>query len=227
MWSILVAYDEKSLRDFLAIMLEEEGCQVVTASSVEKATKLIRENDFDLILTYIRMGRSNGLDDLDAARNALPNASVVMMIAETTVTAMKNVAYVCTSNPFKTEDIQQIVKNVLEKYKLSEENRLLKTALNDHFQISNVIGEFESIHNIFDLVEKTAQSRATDFITGECGNGKELIAKAIHFNGIRKKHSFVSINCREMLENLFESKLFGYENGAFISADSMRLGLMV
>jgi two-component system response regulator PilR (NtrC family) len=230
MSSILVADDEKSLRDFLVIMLEEEGYQVITASSVEKATKLIRENEFDLILTDIRMGRSSGIEVLDAARNTLPDTPVVMMTAyasaETAVTAMKKGAYDYISKPFKIEDIQLIVKNALEKRKLAAENRFLKTALNDRFQISNIIGKSEPIKKIFDLVEKVAQSRATVLITGESGTGKELIAKAIHFNGNRKNYPFVSINCGAMPENLLESELFGYEKGAFTGADSMKLGLM-
>ncbi len=230
MSSILVADDEKSLRDFLVIMLEEEGYQVVTASSVEKATKLIRENEFDLILTDIRMGRSSGIDVLDAARNTLPDTPVVMMTAyasaETAVTAMKKGAYDYISKPFKIEDIQLIVKNALEKRRLAAENRLLKTALNDRFQFSNIIGKSEPIQKIFALVKKVAQSKATVLITGESGTGKELIAKAIHFNGNRKNYPFVSINCGAMPENLLESELFGYEKGAFTSADSMKLGLM-
>ena len=123
MSSILVADDEKSLRDFLVIMLEEEGYQVVTASSVEKANKLIRENEFDLILTDIRMGRSSGIEVLDTARNTLPDTPVVMMTAyasaETAVTAMKKGAYDYISKPLKIEDIQLIVKNALEKRKLA------------------------------------------------------------------------------------------------------------
>ena len=230
MSSILVADDEKSLRDFLAIMLEEEGYQVVTASSVDKATKLIRENEFDLILTDIRMGRSSGIDVLDAARNTLPDTPVVMMTAfasaETAVTAMKKGAYDYISKPFKIEDIQLVVKNALEKRQLAAENRHLKTAFNDRFQISNIIGKSEPIQKTFDLVKKVAQSKATVLITGESGTGKELIAKAIHFNGNRKNYPFVSINCGAMPENLLESELFGYEKGAFTGADSMKLGLM-
>ncbi|MZH45468.1 MAG: sigma-54-dependent Fis family transcriptional regulator [Nitrospinae bacterium] len=228
--SILVADDEKSLRDFLVIMLKEEGYQVVTASSVEKAIKQIHENEFDLILTDIRMGRSSGIDVLDAAKDALPDTPVVMMTAyasaETAVIDMKKGAYDYISKPFKIEDIQLIIKNALDKRKLTAENRLLKNTLNDRFQISNVIGKSESIKKIFDLVAKVAQSKATVLITGESGTGKELIAKAIHFNGNRKNYPFVSINCGAMPENLLESELFGHEKGAFTSADSMKLGLM-
>ncbi len=230
MSSILVADDEKSLRDFLVIMLEEEGYQVVTAPSVEKAIKQIRDNEFDLILTDIRMGRSSGIDVLDAARDTLPDTPVVMMTAyasaETAVIAMKKGAYDYISKPFKIEDIQLIVKNALEKRKLTAENRFLKNTLNERFQISNIIGKSEPIQKIFDLVAKVAQSKATVLITGESGTGKELIAKAIHFNGNRKNYPFVSINCGAMPENLLESELFGHEKGAFTSADSMKLGLM-
>ncbi len=228
--SILIVDDEKSLRDFLVIMLEEEGYQVVTAANAEKAIKQIRENTFDLILTDIRMGRSNGIDVLDAARKILPDTPVVMMTAyasaETAVTAMKKGAYDYISKPFKIEDIQLVVKNALEKKKLTEENRFLKTALNDRFQLENIIGKSGAIQKVFDLVDKVAQSNATVLITGESGTGKELIAKAIHFNGSRKNYPFVSINCGAMPENLLESELFGHEKGAFTSADSLKLGLM-
>ena len=230
MSSILIVDDEKSLRDFLVIMLEEEGYQVVTSPTAEKAIKLIHENIFDLILTDIRMGGSNGINVLDAARKVLPDTPVVMMTAyasaETAVTAMKKGAYDYISKPFKIEDIQLIVKNALEKKKLTEENRFLKTALNDRFQLTNIIGKSGPIQKIFDLVDKVAQSNATVLITGESGTGKELIAKAIHFNGSRKNYPFVSINCGAMPENLLESELFGHEKGAFTSADSLKLGLM-
>ncbi|MBT5028863.1 MAG: sigma-54-dependent Fis family transcriptional regulator [Nitrospina sp.] len=230
MSSILIVDDEKSLRDFLVIMLEEEGYKVTTASGVDKAIKLIRENIFDLILTDIRMGSSNGLDVLDAAQKILPETPVVMMTAyasaETAVTAMKNGAYDYISKPFKIEDIQLIVKNALEKRKLATENRLLKTVLNDRFQLINIIGKSAAIQKVFDLVDKVSQSNATVLITGESGTGKELIAKAIHFNGYRKNYPFVSINCGALPENLLESELFGYEKGAFTGADSVKLGLM-
>lgn len=228
--SILIVDDEKSLRDFLVIMLEEDGYQVVTAPDVEKAINLIRENIYDLILTDIRMGGSNGIDVLDEARKTLPDTPVVMMTAyasaETAVTAMKKGAYDYISKPFKIEDIQLIVKNALEKRKLAKENRLLKTALNDRFQLVNILGKSEPIQKIFNLVEKVAQSKATVLITGESGTGKELIAKAIHFNGARKNYPFVSVNCGAMPESLLESELFGHEKGAFTSADSLKLGLM-
>ncbi len=230
MSSILVVDDEKSLRDFLVIMLEEGGYKVFTAHNEESAVKLIKENIFDLILTDIRMGKSNGINVLESAQKILPDTPVVVMTAyasaETAVDAMKKGAYDYISKPFKIEDVQLIVKNAIEKRKLSEENRFLKTALNDRFQLSNIIGKSPSLQKIFELVEKVSLSNATVLIHGESGTGKEIIAKAIHFNGNRKNYPFVSINCGALPESLLESELFGHEKGSFTSADSLKLGLM-
>lgn len=230
MSSILVVDDEKSLRDFLAIMLEEEGHKVFTAHNEESAARLIKENIFDLILTDIRMGKSNGINILDFAQKILPDTPVVMMTAfasaETAVDAMKKGAYDYISKPFKIEDVQLIVKNAIEKRKLSEENRFLKSALNDRFQLPNIVGKSPAFQKIFELIEKVSRSNATVLIQGESGTGKEVIAKAIHFNGNRKNYPFVSINCGALPESLLESELFGHEKGSFTSADSLKLGLM-
>jgi two-component system, NtrC family, response regulator PilR len=230
MSSILVVDDEKSLRDFLAIMLEEEGYKVFTAHSADSAVKLIKENIFDLILTDIRMGKSSGINVLESAQKILPDTPVVMMTAyasaETAVDAMKKGAYDYISKPFKIEDVQLIVKNAIEKKNLSVENRLLKTALNDRFQLSNIIGKSVTFQRIFDLIEKVSRSKATVLIHGESGTGKEMVAKAIHFNSNRKNYPFVSVNCGALPENLLESELFGHEKGSFTSADTLKLGLM-
>ncbi len=230
MSSILVVDDEKSLRDFLAIMLEEEGYKVFTAHSADSAVKLIKENIFDLILTDIRMGKSSGINVLESAQKILPDTPVVMMTAyastETAVDAMKKGAYDYISKPFKIDDVQLIVKNAIEKKKLSVENRQLKTALNDRFQLSNIIGKSATFQKIFDLIEKVSRSNATVLIHGESGTGKEMVAKAIHFNSNRKNYPFISVNCGALPENLLESELFGHEKGAFTSADTLKLGLM-
>jgi two-component system, NtrC family, response regulator PilR len=124
MSSILVVDDEKSLRDFLVIMLQEEGYKVVTAHNADSAVKLIKENIFDLILTDIRMGKTSGIDVLENAQKTLPDTPVVMMTAyasaSTAVDAMKKRAYDYISKPFKIEDVQLIVKNAIEKKNLSE-----------------------------------------------------------------------------------------------------------
>jgi two-component system, NtrC family, response regulator PilR len=230
MKSILVVDDEKSLRDFLTIMLENEGYEVQTASSGEKAVKLVQESAFDLVITDFRMKGANGIEVLEAVKVYNPAIPVLLMTAyasaETAVEAMKKGAYDYISKPFKIEDLQLIIKNAIEKKALSDENQYLKSALNDKYGFENFIGQSLAMNKVFKLIEKVAVSNATVLIGGESGTGKELVAKAIHFNGTRKNYPFISINCGAVPEMLLESELFGHEKGAFTSADATKVGLM-
>ncbi|MBI4385007.1 MAG: sigma-54-dependent Fis family transcriptional regulator [Nitrospinae bacterium] len=230
MSAILVVDNEKSMCDFLSIMLEKEGYSVTTANSGEMAANLIRENAFDVVITDIKMPRSNGIDVLETAKKVSPNTPVVMMTAyashETAVEAMKKGAYDYLSKPFKIEDLQLIVKNAVEKKKLSDENFILKTALKDKYGFSSHVSKSPVMQKVLDSIQRVSDSNATVMITGESGAGKELAARTIHLNGPRKNHPFVSVNCGAIPENLLESELFGHEKGAFTSADSAKAGLM-
>ncbi|MFQ5672591.1 MAG: sigma-54-dependent transcriptional regulator [Nitrospinales bacterium] len=230
MSAILVVDNEKSICDFLQIMLEKEGYEVLIARNGEIAAQLIRENIFDLVLTDIRMPRAGGIDVLETVNEVSPSTPVVMMTAyasaETAVEAMKKGAYDYISKPFNVDDLQLIIKNAIEKKKLYDENVHLKTALKDKHQFSHIVGKSPGMEKVFALIRKVAESNATVLISGESGTGKELVAQAIHYNGPRRDRPFVSINCGAMPENLLESELFGHERGAFTSADSVKIGLM-
>ncbi len=228
--SILVVDNEESICDFLSILLEKEGYEVVTANNGQAAGKYIRENDFDLVLTDIKMPNSSGIDVLKAVKETSPGTPVIMMTAfasaETAVEAMKKGAYDYISKPFKIDDLKLSLKNALEKKKLHDENIYLKTALNNKYQFSNIIGKSPAMEKVYRLIEKVARSSATVMLNGESGTGKELVAKAIHFNGPRSTQPFITVNCGAMPENLLESELFGYERGAFTGADSTKVGLL-
>ncbi|MGV7221654.1 MAG: sigma-54-dependent transcriptional regulator [Nitrospinales bacterium] len=230
MSNILVVDDEKSMCDFLSIMLEKDGYGVKVAQNGISAAKLIKENDFDVVITDVQMPQSNGLDVLDAVNKTRPNTPVVMMTAyataETAVEAMKKGAYDYISKPFNIEDLQLIIKNAVEKKSLSDENTYLKSELSNKHQFSDIVGKSQKMLKLFDYISKVSSSNATILITGESGTGKELVAKAIHYNGPRRNHKFISINCGAMPENLLESELFGHEKGAFTSADSTKIGLL-
>jgi len=230
MSSILVVDDEKSLREFLTIILEEQGYEVDTASDGDTAIRLIQEKPFDLTLTDIRMRKSSGIDVLTAVKELQPNTPVVMMTAyataETAVEAMKKGAYDYISKPFKVEDLHLLIKNAIDKKKLTDENTYLKSALKEKNHFSNMVGKSASMQKIFSLIHKVSNSLATVLITGESGTGKELAAKAIHYNGERKNRPFVSINCGALPESLLEAELFGYEKGAFTGADASKAGLI-
>lgn len=230
MSQILVVDNEKSICDLLSILLGKEGHEVMAVNSADAAVKLLKDNSFDLVITDIRMPRSSGIDVLDSVNELSPRTPVVMMTAyasaETAVMAMKKGAYDYISKPFKIEDVQLIVKNALEKKKLSDENVYLKTALKDKFSYSSIIGKSAAIQKVFEFIDKVADSNATVLLTGESGTGKELVARAIHYNGPRKNYPFISINCGAVPEHLLESELFGHEKGSFTSADSTKVGLM-
>ena len=228
--SILVVDNEKSMCDFLSIMLEKEGYEVSTARNGVEAVKLLRNSEFDAVLTDIKMPRSNGLDVLDAVRKERPTTPVIMMTAyasaETAVEAMKKGAFDYISKPFKIEDLQLILKNAVEKKRLADENAHLKRALKDKYEFANIVGKSPSMRKVFEYIAKVADSNATVLILGESGTGKELVAKALHYNSRRKNYPFISINCGAVPETLLESELFGHEKGAFTGAESTKIGLM-
>ncbi len=228
--SILVVDNEKSMCDFLSIMLEKEGYEVSTARNGVEAVKLLRNSEFDAVLTDIKMPRSNGLDVLDAVRKERPTTPVIMMTAyasaETAVEAMKKGAFDYISKPFKIEDLQLILKNAVEKKRLADENAHLKKALKDKYEFANIVGKSPSMRKVFEYIAKVADSNATVLILGESGTGKELVAKALHYNSRRKNYPFISINCGAVPETLLESELFGHEKGAFTGAESTKIGLM-
>ncbi|UCD12300.1 MAG: sigma-54-dependent Fis family transcriptional regulator [Nitrospinaceae bacterium] len=230
MSSILVVDDEKSMREFLSIMLEKEAHSVTTAATGETAVNLVHDKVFDLVITDIRMRRADGIEVLQAVKDTSPETPVVMMTAyasaETAVLAMKKGAYDYISKPFNIEDLLLVIKNALDRKKLFDENRYLKSALRDRYGYNNIIGRSPAMLKVFDLIDKVSQSNASVLISGESGTGKELVAKAIHFNGPRKNYPFISVNCGAVPETLLESELFGHEKGAFTSADAAKTGLM-
>jgi two-component system response regulator PilR (NtrC family) len=145
MSNVLVVDDEKSMCDFLSIMLKRDGYGVKVAQNGISAAKLIKENDFDVVITDVQMPKSNGLDVLDAVNKTNSNTPVVMMTAyataETAVKAMKKGSYDYISKPFNIEDLQLIIKNAVKKKNLADENTYLKSALSSQHQFSNIVGK--------------------------------------------------------------------------------------
>ncbi|MBI5185209.1 MAG: sigma-54-dependent Fis family transcriptional regulator [Nitrospinae bacterium] len=230
MENILVVDDEKSMRDFLRIMLEKEGYDVSTAENGEEALHLIRNESFDLVLTDIKMPKSGGMDLLGAIKEFSPQTPVVLITAygttESAVEAMKRGAYDYITKPFNVDEIKLVIQKGLERKRLAEENIFLKGELREKYVFSNIIGRSPEMLRVFDLIRKVADARTSVLITGKSGTGKELVAKAIHYNSRRRNGPFVSISCGAMPETLLESELFGYQKGAFTGADANKAGLL-
>jgi two-component system NtrC family response regulator len=137
---------------------------------------------------------------------------------------MKKQAFDYITKPFQNEELKLTIKKALESHRLIKENRRLSEALSDRHRFGSIIGKSKPMLKIFDLISKVAHSKASVLITGASGTGKELIAKAIHYNSPRKDHPFISMNCGALTETLLESELFGHEKGAFTGAVAMKKG---
>jgi two-component system, NtrC family, response regulator PilR len=226
---ILVVDDELSMREFLQILLEKQGYTTASAPGGKEAIAQVTSEDFDLVITDVRMPEVDGTEVLRFVKENRPQTAVIMITAfasmEQAVEAMRMGAYDYITKPFKVDEITHVIGNALERQVLQDENILLKRELKQLFSFDNLIGASPQMLEIYDMIKRVAPTRTTVLITGESGTGKELAAKAIHYNGSRKDRSFVTINCGAIPENLIESELFGHKKGSFTGAVSDTKGL--
>ncbi|MBL7178151.1 MAG: sigma-54-dependent Fis family transcriptional regulator [Desulfobacteraceae bacterium] len=228
MSTILVVDDDRSMREFLEILLTKAQYQVSLAASGEEAFQILDENTFDLVITDIRMKDINGIDVLKKAKKVSPETMVVMIsafaTAETAVEAMKEGAYDYIPKPFKVGEFKKIIQDTLtSKRTVPVEGS--KDHEKDRYHFGHLIGESSQMRKVYDLIGRVAQTKTNILISGESGTGKELVAKAIHQQSPRKDKPFVVINCAGIPENLIESELFGYKKGAFTGAGTDKDGL--
>ncbi len=226
---ILVVDDEKSMREFLEIMLRKEDYKVSLAPNGEEVLRLIERDIFDLVLLDIRMPKMDGIGVLKKIKALSPETVVIMITAyasaDTAIKAMKEGAYDYITKPFKVEEIKLIIKNALEKRNLQKENTLLKQVIRDRYHFDNIIGQSSKMLALYDLLDKVGPTKTNILITGESGTGKELVAKAVHYSSPRKDRPFVTLNCGAIPEPLIESELFGHMKGAFTDAIATKKGL--
>ena len=225
---LLIIDDEASLRDFLGIVFEEEGWRVEAAAAIAEARALIAKREPDVVLCDLMLPDGSGIDLLHDLKAQNPSISVVMITAHTStktaVEALKAGALDYIAKPFDIEELKIIVRKAVERKELEDENVHLRSALEERFTLSNIIGKSPKMQEIFSIVQRIARTSSTVLISGESGTGKELIARAIHYNSGRRG-KFVSINCGALPETLLESELFGHERGAFTGAIREKRGL--
>jgi two-component system response regulator PilR (NtrC family) len=226
---ILIVDDEPSMQEFLEILLQRDGHETVCCHSAESALVALENDDFDLVISDIRMGGMSGLDLLDRIVDLYPETLVLVITAhgttESAVEAMKRGAYDYVTKPFSVDEIRMVVQKALEKKNLSTENRLLRRQLSDRVNLPSLVGKSLSMASVSELIRQVADTRTNILITGESGTGKDLVARAIHALSERKSRPFVVVNCGAIPENLLESELFGHVKGAFTGAISQKMGL--
>jgi two-component system response regulator PilR (NtrC family) len=224
MKTILVVDDDDSVREFLEVLLRRRGHQVVTAASLTAALPLI--DKADVIVSDFRLGRSSGIEVLQAARKRKVPPEVVIITAYGTpasaVEAMRAGAYDYIAKPFDNEEFCLLIERALEKQRLVSENEALRSSSQTYF-----LGISPTMTAVWSVVDKVAATRSTVLIVGESGTGKEVVARAIHTRSPRAGKPFVPVNCGAIAEGVLESELFGHVKGAFTGASSDRSGLLV
>ncbi|NUQ34824.1 MAG: sigma-54-dependent Fis family transcriptional regulator [Planctomycetaceae bacterium] len=226
---ILIADDEPHVRSVIATVLEREDYKVVTAGDGESAIAELQKGYFDLVLCDMRMPKMDGfhvLQWITANDSELP---VIMITAhgtiETAIEAMKIGARDFLLKPFDMADLVVTVRNAIENTRLRRQNTLLRRQLADQYDFSNIVGRSKALRETLEQVKAVIDVNATVLLTGESGSGKDLIARAIHYNGPRKAKPMITINCGAIPPELMESELFGHVRGAFTGAERDKRGL--
>ncbi len=225
---ILIIDDDSLIRDFLEETLSRMDFELATAPNGKSGIEEFNNGNFDLVISDIRMPDINGMDVLKHVKAAKPDTSVVMMTAygtiDNAVEAMKIGAFDYITKPFSADAIEIAVQKIFKFIKLEEENRHLRKEIDGIYGFDQIVGKSTRMKKIFEILESVAKSSATVFIQGPSGTGKELVARAIHFNSPRNGQSFIKTNCAALPEGIMESELFGHEKGAFTGAIKTRKG---
>ncbi len=225
---IVVVEDEKIKRITLTDALLRAGHEVASYDDPLNAIEAIKEDNFDLVVTDLKLPHMDGLDLLKNLKAMRPEMPVIVMTAyatvDTAVKAMKLGAYDYITKPFSSEELLLIIERLKEYKALMDENKNLKKAISERYSFGNLVGKSKQMQEIYNVIEAISQREATVLIEGESGTGKELIAHAIHYNSPRKNKPLVKFSCAALTESLISSELFGHEKGAFTGAVKERKG---
>ena len=228
MEKILIVDDDPEILELIADVLRQGGYDVDEAKDGRKALRLIEDDFYDLVMTDLNLPKVDGMKVLKYVVDQSPETICIILTGygtiRSSVEAMKIGAFDYISKPVKSDEILMVVEKALKYRQLERENILLKQQLRTKYRFENFIGDSNPIQEVFELIERVADTDSTVLITGESGTGKELIAKAIHYNSYRRENPMVVINCGAIPEELLESELFGHEKGAFTGAHKMRVG---
>ncbi|HVF90182.1 MAG TPA: sigma-54 dependent transcriptional regulator [Blastocatellia bacterium] len=228
---ILIVEDEAPMSELLMSFFSEKGYKVNAAQNGEEAIARLAEQDYALVVTDIKLPGMSGLELLARIRLEWPEVAVVIMTAfssiSSAVEAMKLGAEDYIGKPFQLDELVITVEKALERRSLRKEVKELRAEVRERYNFSNIVGRSKPMQQLFEVIKRIAARRdASALIIGSTGTGKELVARAIHYNSERKDAPFVPINCSAIPDTLLESELFGHQKGAFTGAHETRRGLI-
>ena len=229
--SILIVEDEPPMSELLSSFFTDRGYEVDVADSGEEALQYLEARNYGLVITDIKLPGMSGLELLARINIDWPEVAVVMMTAfgsiSSAVESMKLGADDYIAKPFQLDELALTVEKTLERRNLRREVRELRAEVRQRYNFSNIVGRSKPMQQLFEVIRRVAARRdASALIIGSTGTGKELVARAIHYNSDRKNSPFVPINCSAIPETLLESELFGHQRGAFTGAHETRRGLI-
>ncbi|HEX4514535.1 MAG TPA: sigma-54 dependent transcriptional regulator, partial [Polyangiaceae bacterium] len=224
---VLIVDDEPNLRKILSAQLTRDGYDVMIAEDGEQGLSMLKEHHIDMVITDLKMPKVDGMTLLKEALREDPELPVVMITAhgtvDTAVEALKSGAFDYLTKPFDKDEVRQIVAKALKTKELSgaEASQTASAGTSARF---GIIGQSPGITDLYNVLERVADTPTTVLITGESGTGKELVARALHDHSSRKDKPFIKVNCAAIPKELIESELFGYERGAFTGAVNSKPG---
>ena len=227
-FTILVADDEKNIREGLAEALTIDGYTARTAADGAEALRVVETDDIDLVITDLRMPAKSGTEVLKTVVGRYPGLPVIVLTGhgtiEDAVAAMRSGAFDFVTKPVNLDHLSLLVKRALESRELARKNRELEAEVESQKRTRSIIGASAEMKKVFDIVRRVAPTRASVLITGESGVGKELVADAIHNLSPRRDGPLVKVHCAALAESLLESELFGHEKGSFTGAQARKRG---
>ncbi len=227
---ILVVDDESIIRESLSYILKKEGYEVEEAENGRIAYNILVEKSFDLVITDLEMPEMKGTELLKEIKKLNIQTSTIVVTAygslETAISALRNGASDYILKPVEFDELIIKVKKLFDIKELFNENTILRKELQRDFSVNSIIGSSPAITQVFDMIKAVADTDSTVLISGNSGTGKELVARALHFNSKRNSKRFVAVNCGAISDNLIESELFGHKKGAFTGAISDKEGFL-
>jgi two-component system response regulator PilR (NtrC family) len=220
--NILIVDDEKTIRESVSLVLDEEGYDTEMAATGDDAIKMLNESDYDVLITDLKMP---GMDGMELVKNSLkicPQTSVIIITAhasvESAIEALRMGAFDYILKPFDFDDLILKVQRLIDHKELAMENQALRQEIEEKYNFDNIIGQSPGMQQVFHLIKKVSVTKGNVLVTGKSGTGKELVARAIHYNSPRKAKRFVAINCGAIVGTLMESEFFGHKKGSFTGA---------
>jgi two-component system response regulator AtoC len=225
---ILVVEDDLNTLSGLVEIIKDEGHEVVGVESGKRALRLLERDQFDIMLTDLRMPDIDGLSLYEKSIRFNTDMKTIVMTAYSSVKeavdAMKKGVYEYLTKPLNLDELFLTIRKAAQEKQILEENIQLRDQIKKSYRFENIIGNSKPIREIYRIISKVAQTQSTVLIRGESGVGKELVARAIHYNSPRANKAMVEISCASLPETLLESELFGYEKGAFTGAVTQKKG---